>query len=181
MADLMTMDLLKEVTRDIVTPELSEHEKRLERVLGQKALKDYSYRRHSFWARRMQEQGFRLVVDIDWALKFKHHASIDGDCVFESRGSRRTIYQYCGDIPEFALDKLEIFLGGPLNIGVVSIHSMQPLPVKLLRSLPVVDPVMIGWAESPRFSYKQSGWVARNDPLGVVIAVWDGDKEIEVI
>lgn len=180
MADITTMELLREVAeRDFVTVELDEHEKRLERLLHREIFFRYSYIPHLGWAKRMQALGFHLVVDTDWALRFKYHGEILGQCVYEQRGSRRVEFQYNGDIPEFALDNLEKFTHG--NLAVVSIHSMEPLPVKLVRVLPIVDPVMIGWAESPRFVQRQSGWEALKYSLGIVIATWDEYKETLIV
>lgn len=182
MAEITTKELLREVAeRDFIILELSKHEKRLEKILDREVFHRFAGRRHSVWAQKMQTLGFRIVVDTDWVLRFKFHGDIFGRCVYEARGSKRVYYQYNGDIPEFALDKLEEFLRLTGNHDLVSIHSMEPLPVKLVRVLPVIDPVMIGWAETPRIVHRQSGWEALSNPLGVIIAAWDEYKETMVV
>jgi len=191
MIDTMTRELLGEVAaRDFVTINLNKHEERLERILGREVFHRFSGGRQTGWAKRMQVLGFSSVVDTDWALRFKYHGDILGTCVYEKLGSRRTCLQYNGDIPEFALDNLEKYLKNndrgwhrvtPHSsqiLGFISVHSMQPLPVKLVRILPIVDPVMIGWAEEPPFVLRRSGWEVLKYSLGVVIAVWDEYKEV---
>lgn len=100
---------------------------------------------------------------------------------------------YGGDIPEFALDRLDALR----RIGPdwpLTIHSNLPLPVQVSEALPRVDPVLIAWPHLPRrITVDRSGrllrdtgfgkrdeWLRDNDPggAGIVVAMWDMDKEV---
>ena len=137
----------------------------------------------------LNKNGFRLFVKADSIIKFKYHASLWAeprqDGVIDSYG---TIYraghrddyevgviQYVGDIPDFSLDRIEV--ARPLGLRFGSIHSNQALPVDFSR---LTDPVIIGWCRSPEI-YLREGRVAHfHDTIGVVVAMWDMDKEINI-
>lgn len=71
----------------------------------------------------------------------------------------KEIINYVGDIPDFALDNVEK-IKNISNLRNFTIHSMQPMPVEFVK----IDPVMICWI---------------TEKIGVVVAIWDGEKEIE--
>lgn len=75
--------------------------------------------------------------------------------------TREVRVDYVGDIPDFVLDNME-----KSGLSEFTVHSMLPLPVKETQVLSKTDPVMIGWI---------------NDQLGVVIGMWDYDKEISLM
>ena len=80
--------------------------------------------------------------------------------VEEAFGSSKSI-NYIGDIPEYILDNMDKVR--PF-VQKFTIHSMQPLPTESIYAK--VDPVMIAWID---------------DEIGVVVGIWDGDKEIDVL
>lgn len=71
---------------------------------------------------------------------------------------------YIGDIPDSVMDKVDEAIG---QCGIMNymIYSCDPLPTK--EVLTKVDPVMIGWLD--------------DNETGVVIGIWDRDKEINVL
>ena len=83
---------------------------------------------------------------------------------------------YAGDIPDSVLDKAYNVVYGA-RIDLLTIHSHQPFPVELRPC----DPVLVGWARNPeivcdmRGEYKCMAISGR--ALGVIIAVWDMEKE----
>lgn len=112
--------------------------------------------------------GFRLFVDrMEVLRKFLYHAGIRGSYTLEDNHFLDTesykVVDYTGHIPAFAIKNTER-LTAIMPQMEFTIHSMQPLPVEKRRVQ--VDPVMVGWL---------------SDDVGVVVAIWDGDKEIEVL
>lgn len=193
MANVATVKLLREVPSILHPVTLTKHEKRLEVVVGREFVDRLSLQTQDEdtlrWLREVKKAGFHSIVTVDWALKFKHHASVIGHNVCEDLSMREdhglSWYYYRGDIPEFALDALELFKEASrkgrhrICNADVSVHSMMPLPMRIERAIPSVDPVMIGWEESPQFTLGLSGWGAgRGYYLGVIISVWDEFKEM---
>jgi len=117
------------------------------------------------------------VVDIKFVRQFEYHANIGKYAGVENTGGAKV--QYAGDIPEFAMDNLEKALG---ITNYVTIHSNYPFPVEY--QLPKTDPVLVAWEGNPgitMYSKKGSrGMKKMNKTRGVVIAIWDYDKEIEI-
>ena len=193
MVNIATVKLLKEVPNIFPSVTLSKHEKRLAAVAGIRVGPriDTQDKDTLKWLNFTRKAGFRSIVDADWALRFKYHASVFGHTVCEDLSMRedhsQSWYWYNGDIPEFALDALEVYkkaerkyfpLQVPSNV-MVTLHSMERLPIKITKSLPANDPVMIGWEKSPVFTLGPSGWGANRDYyLGVIIAAWDEYKEV---
>lgn len=157
---------------------------------------------YNFWftdkqVRELQGAGFEWFVLRDFIKKFEYHASLRtwygcGSPVnSHSQGGSRVYYN--GDIPSFALDRIEASQKVKLSlfrniydqtrwegINYLTIHSNQPLPVKLVIS----DPVVIGWSFDPdiwlrdeRLSDDGLGgsW---SDIMGVVVAAWDLEGEL---
>ena len=189
-----TKDLLNEVPKLFSSVALSAHEKRLEKVLGSVIERRGARSDEELaWLEVVEKAGFHSVVTTDWALRFKYHASVTMLTVCESDGigdyPKQIWYDYKGDIPEFALDALEAFKkvsGHGTRVhpyeqrnADVTVHSMKPLPIKKTITLLRVDPVMIGWSDNPLFTLTNSRWLPRRNRLGVIIAVWDGFKEVE--
>lgn len=87
---------------------------------------------------------------------------------------------YIGDIPEFALDRIETVK--QLGFKYVTIHSNQPLPVTVMH---VCDPVLVAWKSNPGIQLP-SGLgrkllkdrpLCRHNGYGLVIAAWGEDLE----
>lgn len=74
------------------------------------------------------------------------------------------IRNYSGDIPDSVLDNLDL-LSGYENKPIM-IYSCKPLPLKTIKVFPQTDPVMVCW-------------ISRD--LGVVVGIWDRDKEVKVL
>lgn len=154
-------------------------------------------------------KGF-MTVRADIVTKFRYHASIFEDTSVFSwwTGSVPTFVRYAGDIPDFALDRLEQWKAQ--DGKVVTIHSNMPLPVetwqprvieqpKPLR-LEKIDPVLLGWtpdvhiwhgtenrkAEITKSTPPISDWSvscvrSRHDmppQTAALLAMWDMDKEL---
>ena len=82
---------------------------------------------------------------------------------------------YIGDIPDFALERAEAAIS--LGIREITIHSNEELPIDRTHT----DPVMVGWKVCPAISQSRRFVDANLDSWeGVVIAVWDNDKEFEL-
>lgn len=138
-------------------------------------------------AEKLRKAGFHWVVYSDtFVPRFPYAAVVSssgrgtwsGVFVRESdSGSERQVI-YTGDIPDFAIQRA--LIAKKLGIEVITIHSAAVLPVTLAASK--VDPVLVGWLGGIH--------IAKNDPSGpyrtdrdgiipgIVIALWDGDKEI---
>lgn len=192
MANLEVVKLLQEVPSLSAPVTLSAHEKRLERIAGRMIKRLSLDKDGTKWLKGLKDAGFDSIVTVDWALKFKYHAGISFLTVCEDSGMRedhkQTWYYYAGDIPESALDALELFnkvscsreiyFTPHIRHPYVTIHSMEILPIRMERTLQRVDPVLIGWMESPCFTLGPSGWGIQRDSTGVIIAAWDEENEI---
>ncbi len=121
----------------------------------------------------LKEKGFRYFVPRKFITKFKYAAKVYDPTRIDPYGPL-----YIGDIPDFAIRNLES--AKECGIQLVTIHSNEPLP-----SIPMVqiDPVMVGWRvvhlhtkqDGSLRIYSAEEW---ESPYGVVLAVWNMDKEI---
>lgn len=88
---------------------------------------------------------------------------------------------YRGDIPDFALDRIEE--AQQVGIEMFTMHSNEPLPV--ITVLAKVDPVVIGWTDCPFIHLDpKTNRVDDYDKIestGFVIAMWDIDKELQLL
>jgi hypothetical protein len=118
-------------------------------------------------------------VDKRFVLGIRYVAAVKTpDMVTYTRYYRSvTSFKYVGDIPDFALDNME--KAKKAGIKHFTIHSNLPLPVKRAEKMLKSDPIMIGWTENPTIKVDATGSIKRmsRNIEGVVIAVWDGDKE----
>lgn len=126
---------------------------------------------------------FRFFVPMDIVTRFKYHASVCspiGSMVMQG-GITSNAIVYAGDIPDTALDRM--IKVKELGIRFITVHSMQPFPIQLVQC----DPVAIGWYEPMwifkdgketilRLLYNYSGTLE-----GVIVAIWDGQKEVSVL
>ena len=115
----------------------------------------------------LMDNDFRYYIKAGELAKLKYHALV------RSRFHSRYLLDYTGDIPDFAISRAEIAIS--FGIRDITIHSMQLLPVNRLKG----DPVLVGWMSQP----EQAVWEGYNldkNIEGVVIAVWDNEKELEL-
>ena len=123
---------------------------------------------------QLAENNLIWIITAGGILKFKYHVNIKGDAIqyYTGEHSRR----YVGDIPDFALGRAELALR--LGVRDITLHSMQPLPVTRVH----IDPVMVGWLQDAGIHTKQNGEFFTYHPKneGVVLAVWDNEKELEL-
>lgn len=108
----------------------------------------------------LKGNNFRVFVSRERVFKtFRYHAGIQGSYLIGTK-----VIDYSGDIPEGILNQAETArstVGGG-KFAQFTVHSMSPLPT--VERYLKVDPVMILWI---------------TDNLGVVVGIWDGDKEVE--
>jgi len=137
--------------------------------------------------------GFHIFIRSQWVGKFLYHANIYNG--FEARGVLvadpgvmvqaegwgiwvlGTRVDYKGDIPNSVIEKA---MSIKSMVRQITIHSMQPLPVEFVKC----DPILIGWACCPQIQVDGSGkfdkvWYSNAE--GVVISIWDYDKEVEAL
>lgn len=138
---------------------------------------------------RLHEAGFLWLVGHEFVRKFKYAASVKNHGINRSPVYKchdyasLDHYLYSGDIPDFALDRCEEAIKS--GIEYLTIHSNEPFPVEIVNC----DPVIIGWASNPCIAksrntlsgsqYGQWRTLSRHEE-GVVVAVWDYDKEITI-
>lgn len=152
----------------IAVPAPTEHESRLEALLG--------IRRPMVWPKWLKA-GFTLTVDTNIIRRFKYAASIHGrPCVIQ--GGDAILYR--GDIPDFAIDRIAQIIDIHHSDVKVSIHSNLPLPIRLESAYVKIDPVVIAWIDHSITIHRRvfGGFKADRETLGVIVAMWDMDKEI---
>lgn len=97
---------------------------------------------------------------------------------FSSLVGRIPIYQ--GDLPLGVIPLMEELLD--LNIYNFTIHSCYPLEIKYLEK---TDPILIGWKDSPvikiDINRNERKVKCRDGHLGIVVAAWDIDKEMNFL
>ncbi len=217
-----TIETVKESTftpqEYLLTKEM-EHLKRLSTLTSIRPLTYEEYYRKSAEysiTKPYIEAGFRFFITGKSIVKFPYSASLGKENTYlidnkknkevtttNVHGEKYEKILYAGDIPEFALDRLELFnkvWDSIYNIPLVNsnivhytrspaitIHSMSPLPIITervkIRDIPKVDPVLVGWLKDPRLVFdkgKTQLWGEDSQSLGIVLAVWDNDKELEI-
>lgn len=154
-----------------------EHIVRVQKVIGKKFLAGFTPEKFN----ALNSKGIRLVVKTSDVVKFKYHALLWADTKASGGTIRETQYghiQYIGDLPNFALDRIEVARQNGLVFG--TIHSNFPLPTEFI-SAKKTDPVVIGWCEFPDICINRDIVTSFREILGVVIAMWDMDKELEYL
>ena len=128
-------------------------------------------------------------VDPSFATKFRYVAQI-GDkisCVFKNNDtilSNSDMVLYQGDIPEFALDKMDVYR--TMYKCCFTIHSNLPLPIQE-TSMEKSARIIISWyGELPIFRVNPDAFnliipIEKKAAKGLVIAAWDGDREIDLV
>ncbi|KKL97495.1 hypothetical protein LCGC14_1833880 [marine sediment metagenome] len=198
-----TIQKIKEMSVSRTLVELSTHEQRLEKVLGRIVVKRTGLDHHASLVNELRKEDLVWWVGPEFVHSFNYHASVLGSCVGRwAYGELVDIYSYTGDIPNPILDNIEkfsrIFTSVNMSEGTVklqprvSVHSMDPLPLQIEHRPRLVDPVVIGWALDNNVAFTRKGVFNKRDHwgvyarpgctrLGVVLGVWDGEKEIEVL
>lgn len=132
---------------------------------------------------KLQSNGFIWFVDKTFVQKFEYAAALtkrngNKGAVRENEDSFNIInVQYVGDIPNWVLDRVESAM--ECGMDTITIHSHYPLPVKFEKV--TVDPVAIAWKGNPNIIKNNKGIYNMNNSQGVVIAIWQGDNEIDII
>ena len=126
------------------------------------------------WKLQLAEQGFVWIITTKYILNLKYHVNIRGSGI--KYYSDTQAIRYVGDIPDFALNRAESAIR--LGIEVITLHSMNPLPVERIH----IDPVMVGWIQDPKIHTDISGRFFSYDMKaeGIVLAIWDNEKELEL-
>jgi hypothetical protein len=136
--------------------------------------------------RDLYNKGFVWIVDASFVKKFCYHAAVGPDLqwhdhrIYIKQGRFRQAVIYAGDIPDFALERIDQV--NKIGISNFTIHSMQPLPVNFV----LTDPVLIGWPAMPSIEITNYGKGNQKlnfhveDITGIVIAAWDTDRELEI-
>jgi hypothetical protein len=101
---------------------------------------------------------YSIFFIISWIGAIMSLFIIDG-----SLGTKEKVINYVGNIPETVLDRID--LAKQLGVKEFMVYSCEPLPTEEI--LVKTDPVMIGWLD--------------DNETGVVIGIWDRDKEINVL
>ena len=136
---------------------------------------------------KLYDHSYIWIIDRIFIERFKYAAtvrSLPGEIspvVWSDRLPDPIIY--VGDIPDNVLNRIEE--GISLGLKYFTVHSSQPLPVKQIYT----DPILIGWVTNPHITMQFASrglinWEAakcRTICWGVVIGIWDADKEIDVL
>lgn len=139
---------------------------------------------------KLYDSDFVWMVEEVFVRKFKHAASIQRGVVFESDDHKNypSLYpiksiRYVGDLPDFVMDRMKTAEG--CGLSFFTVHSTNPLPVEVVFEK--VDPVMIGWYHNPGIVFMGNLWGQKRfhhmspTAQGVVVAIWDKDKELDII
>jgi hypothetical protein len=188
-----TLELLKSCPR-VEAPKVDPHISRLCKLRGEY---DYAAQNLEAYNKLCSLKENPWIIDTEFIKKFKYHATvipmkIEGYAFTQTsirvgeQAQRQKVIQsqdtisnkgsyvrYVGDIPEFALDRIEQILAKDNKIGF-TIHSNQPLPVKLVK----IDPVLIAWTNCPGIYTDLNDKTSIGVGIGIVVAIWDMDKEI---
>jgi hypothetical protein len=177
-----TPQLVKEVSTIIINYEEDrqlEHDYNLAQVIGQDRDNPIGY-----WGslrEKLFDLGFMWVVKSDFVAKFKYAAQVgdDGD-VYENPEFRYvSTIRYIGDMPDYAIERYNVARKSKL-FDCFTVHSNEPL---LVGRQTLLDPVLIGWADPPAIRVNKGAEFQQCSKkcVGVVIAIWDKEKELEVI
>jgi hypothetical protein len=127
----------------------------------------------------LYEKGFSWLLSSETVLRFRYAAGLDKPFPAPVYSAERRAVIYAGDMPEFALDNLT--KAKEAGISIFTVHSMMPLPITFERVLPQIDPVLLGWMENPQIDWTSKRTKILPGLQAVVIAIWDKDKELEVL
>jgi len=159
-----------------------EHLSRLAKITGM----DYGRGIKLEVMKKLQEKGFVWFVNHEFVEKFEHAAAMtppkgNANCSVRQnvRHNGHTDVRFNGDVPDWVIDRMELALD--CGMDTITVHSHYPLPVKLEKI--ETDPVAVAWKGTPAIVKDADGKFKMNDhkKQGVVIAIWQGEHELEVI
>ena len=108
-----------------------------------------------------------------WYITGERLNSFEYFAIVRGRPYRET--NYIGDIPDFAIGRAELAMS--LGVEGITLHSMHQLPITRVNT----DPVMVGWLWIPNGDHFGKFTDSQGEKReGVVISVWDMDKEIKL-
>lgn len=133
------------------------------------------------WKTSMKNEGFTWLVERPFIQRFGHAAVVTGEVgVYRSNWYNKVLY--AGDIPDFALDRID---SAKKHSPFITIHSNEALSI---REVILTDPIVIAWNDNPLIIFRDDrqeiGSWANSDGYreslirGFVIAAWDLDKEL---
>lgn len=141
---------------------------------------------------KLRDLGFSIFVKAKWVGKFNYHACVW--IVEKGTSCINTIYnksnptkyptfgnrvQYSGDIPMGVLEKAKLVRDTRI-LHSITIHSMSPFPMEFIKC----DPLLIGWTYCPQILVDDNGKygdMVNSNAEGVIIAMWDYDKEVSLL
>ncbi len=135
----------------------------------------------------LENKGFTWFIDHQFVEKFENAAALtkekgNANCSVrqEVNSFNHTNVRFKGDLPDWVMDKIEDAFA--CGMDTITIHSHVPLPVKL--ELVDTDPVAVAWKGSPsitRNGKKGKFEMKDRQKQGVVIAIWQGEDEVDVV
>ena len=179
-------EMVKQQARECRFTELNEHQQKLEGVLRRIIVKRNEFDINRDFVRKALDLNYRYFVDTRFALKFKYHASLmsTGDDSVGRMDCHRVyskLYHYRGDVPDFILDNLTK-IKEVASFPILTVHSQEKLPLEIEKVPKLTDPLVVWWETTPQFHHGYfNRWIALNHPLGVVVGIWDGEKEVQII
>lgn len=192
-----TVELVKTLARQPQYATPSPHHRRLEAILGRKVILRSAEDAYSYTLEQLEQHNLRLIVNYHFALRFRYHATIitsngsrskanySGAGKADTDGDILDKYNYAGDIPDSVLNNIEVFKDvAHGNYPAITVHSVAPLPYRVERIPKLVEPVAIGWlGKKVVFDNTWFGWRfwGDEDAVGVILGIWDGEKEMAVI
>jgi len=138
---------------------------------------------------KLESIGASWFVDHKFVNRFRYAATVGGNSqksypVLEKKSNTTENFSrnfcgvlYKGDLPEFVLDRALIMKD--VGLEYFTIHSHNPLPVEYTQ-LPMEDPVLVVWGQHPGIVINEEKCMAGSNCLGVVLAVWEGENEINL-
>jgi len=181
-------DTAMKVNRELTLPAIWErtereiqHLQRLGKELGRKDAQPIAARERQLL--QITQAGFIWFVDHRFVERMRYAATVGSRT---RMGMRNPLVRtpdgsgiwYAGDIPDFALDNIE--KAKECRLQDITIHSNMPLPVQIEE----IEPVLVGWLQQPRIVCQRGRsprcWCESHE-LGVVLAFWDMDMEINIL
>jgi len=135
---------------------------------------------------KLEAKGLVWFVDYHFVEKFEYAASMtpnkgNSNCavIKDYTAYSHTDVRFKGDVPDWVLDRMEQAL--ECGMDTITVHSHYPLPVKLEKIQ--TDPVAVAWKGTPNIAKvgKDRFKMKDKQKQGVVIAIWQGEQEVDVI
>jgi len=169
-------------------PQMSSEEIHREKVMSflripKKRENPVDYKINTEMKQILIDNGFSWFVDTYFIRKLPYVAGIGDNVVVDySRAflkTGRSSLKYVGDVPDSIMDKASL-ASATISVGAFTVHSMKPMVIEM-GAIPL-DPIMIGWCYSPGIlTHDKKFFSVERETEGVVIGIWDHDKEIEIL